>query len=198
MPSSDRIEVHTESALYRNALGPLWDLLAPAVRAAHATTGAIAAKGQLSVTGGRGLVAGILGSLLRLPPCSENAIAELAITEDLVGESWTRTISGHRITTHQRFYSEFEIVETIGVLAFRLRLAVNEAAGLSYRTVGACVVLGRLTVPLPACVRPTISADENPLDSSGEGSTHISVNVALPVVGALFGYSGAVARESSP
>jgi hypothetical protein len=173
--------------LYPRLLGPSWLQLAEAVRAVHAAESA-ACHGRLRIGRGSGAVARLLAKVLKLPRASAAAETRLIVTPQHQAEHWRRIFDGRCLTTRQYPAGDGELAERIGMLEFRFRLEPSDG-GLVFRQVGAAVVLGTRSVPVPSAFAPTIEARE---DAVGPRQIRVHVRVVLPVAGPLLTYDGIV------
>ena len=78
------------------------------------------------------------------------------------------------------------MIERIGPTEVSYRLEIAGGA-LFYRHTGTKLRMGALRLPLPRWLAPRIVARESAIDKR---STHISVEVTLPLVGRLISYKG--------
>src|SRR5262245_51399330 len=106
--------------LYPRLLGPAWFDLDPVVRQLHEPDQVI--RAALEIRHGRGLVARIVQSALRLPRSTDGRITTLRITSDARTERWTRTFGRRSLVTIQRALSDGCLGERIGPFEFRFRL----------------------------------------------------------------------------
>lgn len=172
--------------LYARIMGSSWLQLAESVRFAHATESTICARGRLRIARGRGHVARLLASLLRLPRASDAADTRLVVTSRGDVQHWHRTFDDRCLDTRQYSIGDHELGERFGVIEFRFCLEVSEGS-LVYRQVEAAVVFGSIRVRVPAAWAPRVEAREDP---AGARQIGVHVRVALPALGPLLAYDG--------
>ncbi len=176
--------------LYPRLLGSAWLDLDPVVRQLHTADRVVTAR--LEVRHGQGLLARIVRSLLRLPRSTDGHDAVLRITSDARTERWTRTFGRRSLVTIQRALSDGCLGERIGPLEFRFRLHAD-AGALSYVQVGAVLISGRWSMPLPRWIAPRVEAREERHD--GGDRAHVRVEICAPMIGFLMSYEGCLAVE---
>lgn len=148
----------------------------------------------LEIRHGGGLVARIVRSALRLPIPADGHATTLRITSEARTERWTRTFGCRTLVTIQRALSDGGLGERIGPLELRFRL--HTAAGaLSYVQVGAVLILGRLSIPLPRWIAPRVEAREE--RRAGGECAHVHVRICAPMIGLLMSYEGCLAVEAA-
>ena len=151
--------------------------------------GALQGTGKFTVRHGNGGLARLLVKLLRLPAAGVDIPVKLSVMTEGAGERWQRTFdAGTAFVTEQWAGSESGLmIERIGPTEIRYRLEIAGGA-LFYRQTGTKLCLGPLRLSLPRRLAPRIAARESALPE--EKSTHISVEVTLPVIGRLISYKG--------
>ena len=178
------------ASLYPRIVGPAWANLSEPVQRLHA--GALQATGKFTVRHGERGPARLLIKLLRLPAAGVDIPVKLLVTTQSSGERWERTFGGGTpFVTEQRAGESGLMIERIGRAEIRYRLEIAGGA-LFYRQTGTKLCLGPLRLPLPRWLAPRIAARESAID---EKSTHISVEVTLPVIGRLISYKGFIKEQ---
>lgn len=178
--------------LYPRLLGSAWFDLDPVVRQVHAADQVITAT--LEIRHGQGPVARIVRSVLRLPIAADGHATTLRITPDARTERWTRTFGRRSLVTIQRALSDGCLGERIGPLELRFRL--HTAAGaLSYVQIGAVLIVGRWSIPLPRWIAPRVEAREERED--GGDRAHVHVRICAPMIGFLMSYEGCLEVEAA-
>jgi hypothetical protein len=86
------------------------------------------------------------------------------------------------------------LVERLGIMEMMMRLEVGGGA-LSYQTVNAALRLGFLRVPLPNRLSPHVMALEKAVGDTNQ--IHVSVEVALPLLGRLIAYDGILTQVTA-
>ena len=174
------------TSLYPRIVGPAWANLSESVRRLH--SGMLQGDGRFTVRHGEGGAARLLTRLMHLPEAGAEIPVKLNVTTHKSGERWHRTFgAGVPFVTEQRAGDESGLmIEDIGPTEIRYRLEIAGGA-LFYRQVGTRLRMGPLRLPLPRWLAPRIVARESALDNK---STHISVEVTLPLIGRLISYKG--------
>jgi hypothetical protein len=180
------------SGLYARLLADSWAGLAESVRGLHCTGAAVRGAGLMRVSRGTNWLARCLAALLRLPAAGVAVPVTLLITPTSDVEEWRRTFAGRPMVTWQSPSPGGLLVERAGLAELCFRLEVRDG-GLIYHPAGAALRLGRLRVPLPRWLAPSVEAHEAPAGQLGR--TEVSVRVSLPVLGLLISYEGLMARE---
>lgn len=105
------------------------------------------------------------------------------------GEVWTRVIGGRTYVSRQVRRSRL-VRERIGVLELVFLVAVD-GDGLGYERARAAVRFGRLRLPVPRRVAPSVRAR---VQARGERAFFVRVDACGPGAFPLFSYSGVVAE----
>jgi hypothetical protein len=193
MLDCSRVTLCEPRTLYAGLLGAAWLDLADPVRAAHAPGATVRARGRLRIGHGRSAAARWLARLLRLPQASEAAETRLVVTRDAGGEQWRRTFGDRRLDTRQYVAGNGDLAERFGLLEFRFRLAASDGS-LIIRQVDAALMCGPVRVRIPFAWAPSIDAREDP---AGARRIHVQVRVALPALGPVLTYDGAIDIEDT-
>jgi len=170
---------------YERILGAhAWNQVPAAVRALH-SEGEI--EGTFQVQRGRGLLARLLGWLLRLPPAGEAVPIRVQVEREGERLLWTRWFGTHALRTEERTRDDL-LLECRGpfVIAHRPVLTVE---GLDHVQVFAGAGAGRFCVRLPRMLAPRIVAS---VRAAGDAA-RVEVSVSAPLAGLLIAYGG-VAR----
>ena len=176
-------------SLYASLLGPERSGLAAPVDVLHTTSGR--AAGVFRVRRGEGLLARLIGWVLRLPAAQEQARIELLVERTPREERWIRSFGGQPLRSVQwgeggLLIEEMNLVQC----CFRLRV---EGGALRFEQVGAQVGPRGWTVPLPRFLWPRV---EGRAEGAG-AEVDVDVRIHAPVVGLLVSYEGRVRPESS-
>jgi hypothetical protein len=175
------------SGLYLKLLGASWPDLDVAIRRLHDSGETVNAVGVFQVRHGSNRLARALARLARLPAAGEAVDVRLQVSAREEGEEWRRTFALHPLVSLQSDLGAGLLVERMGIVEMRFRLAVAGGA-LSYQTVSAALRFGSLRVPLPHRLRPCVMAWERAVGDMNR--IHVSVNVNLPLLGRLIAYDG--------
>jgi len=178
-----------EAPLYTELLGPAWAALSGPVAALHATSAG--ARGAFRVRRGGGLLARLLGALLRMPAACERVAIELRVERGGGVERWVRRFGEQPLHTEQ-WGEGGMLVEGMGPFQCRFRLRV-EGGSLLFEQGGATVGFRWGSVPLPRFLWPRV---EGRADGDGE-QVAVDVRIFAPVVGLLVAYDGRVTPEAA-
>jgi hypothetical protein len=173
--------------LYARAMGTRFDALPAAVRAIHEVNGDGGAAGEGSVKRGSHPLARLIGAIMRFPPEGDYPV-HVSFAERDGKERWTRDFGRHR------FGSELSqagdgVAERFGPLRVVFDLPADET-GLRMELRG-WTVFG---LPMPRALGPRIAAREWQED----GRFRFEVNVRLPLIGEVVGYTGWLDAEPAP
>jgi hypothetical protein len=150
------------------------------------------ARGRMRVVRGTGVLARVVGRMLRLPPPSTGADLRLTIVSANGVERWTRTFDGLDVITEQRETAFGVIAERFGRLEFDFRVEPENGAQ-RYRQVAARLLLfGGVHVTLPLVFAPRIEGLER---TNRPGSYSVQVRVTWPPAGLILQYDGDVHIE---
>jgi hypothetical protein len=178
--------------LYMRILGDSWGQLGAPVRALHATSSILRARGRLRIEHGH-YAARFVARILRLPPPAAAAETRLTVTAHGDGEQWQRTFDGRCLDTRQYASGRCELAERFGVLEFRFRLDVSDGR-LVYVQREAAFLFGPARLRIPAAWAPRVEAREDP---AGPTCVNVEVHVSLPAVGPLIAYDGLIDVEDA-
>ena len=172
------------SGLYQQMLGEAFEVLPPVLKRFH-SVGSITARGVLRVTRGRGLLLGIIATVMRLPLSGEQVPLFLQVDTRGGVEYWTRDFDKVRLqTTQWRQYGL--LMETAGPMRFGFRL-VGDDTGMRFEFVRGWLGL----IPVPAFLCPRVEA----VTTVQEEGWWVQVSINLPVLGRLMEYEGKVIPE---
>lgn len=175
--------------LYTAILGEDRSQLAASVEKLH--TSSAHASGVFRVRRGGGMLARLVGWVMRLPEAREQAKIELTVVRGPDDERWERRFDGRLLRSVQWGEKGLLIEEMNGVqCCFRL---VVDAGTLRFEQVGAKVGVRGWTIPLPRFLWPWV---EGRASGAGE-DVDVDVRIHAPVVGLLVSYEGRVTPESA-
>jgi hypothetical protein len=176
-------------SLYPRLVGKRWAELPEQVRAAHNPSARL--RGTFRVRRGRGLGAGFLCRLFRLPPPGRQVPVILDIAAGEAREVWVRRVGNTCFATLQ--WSEGgALIERSGPIELQFHLRASGGV-LRYRQVGCRLRIGPLRVPVPSWVAPRVAARESA--GRGDGETRVWVRIRLPGGRLLLSYGGRLQRE---
>jgi saccharopine dehydrogenase-like NADP-dependent oxidoreductase len=182
--------VETVKPLFRRVLGDDFDVLPPAVRAAHAVAHCLVLEGRADVDGSKSRIAGLAARLFGLPRAGRALPVRVEMRRLADGsETWERAYPG--AIMRSRLVPGREpgtLEERFGPLTARLAV-VADPDGLTLEVTGA-----RLSgLPLPRMLAPASRAREG---VDPEGRFTFDVPIRVPLFGRLSHYRGwLVVRE---
>ena len=174
------------TALYRRLLGAQFDRLPGEVRSLHDVASASTWTGRADVERGPSPAAGLLATILRLPPAGADQPLTVTFTPRAETEIWTRNFAGRRFQSTQRAVGS-ELHETVGPVTLRMRPWQDDDS-LSLELIDALL----LGWPVPRRLLPVISTRE----SARDGRYHFAVEATVPAFGLLVRYSGWLERAA--
>ena len=175
--------------LYPRLLGSAWHDLDPAVQRAHLDATLTHADGIFQVSRAPGRLLGLILDLARVPRASGAARVRLGVVCRGPAEHWRRVFEGQPLETVQTADADGLLVERVGILELRFRLAVQQG-DLLLRQHSLTVRLGPLWVRLPHGLAIQVAARES---AAGQPDrTKVEVRVMSPGGSPLFSYRGTV------
>jgi Domain of unknown function (DUF4166) len=141
--------------------------------------------GSFEVRRGPGRVARLLCALLRAPRSGSAVPVRVEVLRLPDGEVWTRDIGGRTYVSRQVRRSRL-VQERVGLLELDFLIAVDED-GLGYEQARAAVRVGRLRLPIPRRVAPSVRAR---VRARGERAFFVRVDAYAPGTLPLFSYYG--------
>lgn len=174
-------------ALHARVMGDRFGALPPRVRAIHQIVGDGGAQGEGSVARGGGLLARLLGAVMRMPPAGDYPL-HVAFAERSGAETWTRDFGGHLFTS-ELSAARGGVAERFGPLRFLFALPSD---GEELRMVFCGWSL--FGVPLPRILGPRIAARE----WEESGRFRFEVEVAMPLARPIVRYTGWLAPVAAP
>lgn len=175
--------------LYPGLLGAAWDELHPALQRVHANHALTHAEGLFQVSRAPGRLLGLLLDLAQVPRAADSTRVQLALEHRGAAEHWRRVFEGRPLVTVQTAGADGLLIERMGLLEFRLRLAVKHGE-LLFRQQSLAIRLGSLRVRLPHWLAIQVAAREAP--ASQPDRTKVEVRVMTPTGSPLFSYRGTV------
>lgn len=183
----------SSARLYPRLLGPNWAVLHATIQCVHTLPGAVRAQARFEVRRPAGRLIGVLLDLAGVPAAAAETEVQLVIAERTTPhgpvERWRRVFGGRPLVTLQQEAPGGLLRERAGPLEFHFRLRAKDGAML-FDQQGCLLRLGRLSVPLPRWLAPTIWCRESAMDRADQ--TQVHVQVTMPRGRFLFSYRGAV------
>ncbi len=150
-------------------------------------------RGVFAVERGRGVLARLLGGLMRLPLAGDSVVVELDVVPEGNGERWIRRFDSRKLETYVCDHGSGRWSERFGPLEFWFRIETIGGAGIRHRQERCRFGFGSLTIPLPRFVAPRVDSVETP--GSKPRAHHVRVTIDAPVVGRLLYYEGEVVQR---
>jgi hypothetical protein len=170
--------------LYQRVLGTAWDQLPEAIRDLHRVETSRRFEGRAVVDRGRGLIAGLIGTLYRFPRAGSDIPVSVLLERRDAGELWQRTFAGRTFRSFQtegRGRSAYLIDERFGPVSVGLAL-VTDGGRLDY-VVRRWTFLG---IPMPMFMAP----GGRTFEFVEGGRFHFHVEIAHPWFGLIVRYRG--------
>lgn len=171
--------------VYRQVLGPAYDILSPEWRAMHdLRLGSKIAAGKASVERGWNPLGRLVGAVLGFPPAGEDVPVTVIFERQGAAELWTREFGRHAFSSLQEAgegRSERLVVERFGPIAIGMVPVVHE--GRMTLVIRRFLAFG---VPLPLWLGPTTAAHEEVVD----GRFNFDVEIGHPLTGRIVRYRG--------
>jgi hypothetical protein len=184
----------TSKQLFPQLLGESWPLLAEKIQRMHECEEPLQATGKFYVRHGR-WPAPWIAWIMGMPAAGETVELQLKVSQQAGVELWERIFAGRPMISRQSAGADGLLIERVGATEVYFRLSASEGA-LHFQTVGAATCFGPLRIPLPALLRPNITAHESIHAESGE--IEVFVEVCLPLLGRLITYGGTLIQEGWP
>ena len=174
-------------SLYRRILGDQFDKLPVVLRNFHDLPEGGRGAGRFQIERGAGLLAGVLGLLLRFPVAGTNVLMTLDVSVEGDRERWIRDFGGRRLKSIQ-WVQGGSLIEKAGLLRFAFRLSADET-GMHFAFQRAWL----LFVPLPSFLSPRIKASALAADRGWR----VDIRLSLPWGAPILRYNGIVIPEPS-
>ena len=186
---------HTETVnLYQRLLGDAWHALPDVLKLVHGTDAQFAARGEMDVTLGRFIGAGLVRWALRMPRKEERVPVELRVHREGDREHWERRIGAWRFPTEQRAEDGL-LVERYDSLDFPMAVSSDNESLTRWSDRMLLCVLGR-RVPVPRCLSIRTWGTER-RSASVPGAMDVSVRIETPWGWLLVGYDGTLLPSPS-
>lgn len=145
--------------------------------------------GTFRIRRGSNPVARFLARLMRLPPDSDKVPTTLRIVSGDRIERWEREFGKTMLVTTQRVGEDGLMVERFRFLELTYRVD-RQPDGVRHVQIGTALKCGRLRVPLPRWLAPSVVGSETATGTPNH--VRVQVEVRLPIIGTLLSYDGAV------
>ena len=174
-----------EISIYQKLLGADFEQLSPALQVVHGRATPVHARGQVSVTYGRGPLVRLCNRMMQVPPASENVMLKLEIQRTAAQETWIRDFGGKPLVT-QQWAENGLFIEAVGGVEMAMRLRVSDGL-LSFEP-----VFTRFKgMKIPRFIGITVYAEVR----DHAGGWQILVETRSSVLGLLFRYTGLIKLE---
>lgn len=191
-----------EGSLYPSLLQEKWESLDEILRDFHSRSGPAQARGLLTVRRGRGVMAHLVGSALRLPPAGDSVPTLLVVEPEMPSRSgrleqtWTRTFGTRTLASRQFALHGGLLAERFRFIELRFRLNV-EAGALRFEQTGAALALGLLRIGISRRLWPRIEACVRAAVPHADAMA-VRVTFSMPIIGMVLRYAGCVRPEAAP
>ena len=145
--------------------------------------------GSFSIRRGTNPIARLLARQLRLPPEIDDVPTTLRIAGQNGMERWERVFGKTLLVTTQRLDDDGLMIERFRFLELMYRVD-RQPDCVRHLQVGAALRCGRLRVPLPRLLAPSVVGSETATGVPKQ--IRVQVDVRLPIVGVLLSYDGVV------
>lgn len=176
--------------LYAKVLGAAFGHLPAQVRALHGSTRTRTWTGRAQVRRGGGFLSRLIARAIGFPAEAADTPVSVTLTPQGNGERWTRSFGGKVFSSVQRpgtGRNAWLVTERFGLVTVALALVVRDDRLYLVPRRWSCAGL-----PLPRFLLPTGQTFE----SEADRCFHFDVEIALPVVGLIVAYSGALRQAS--
>lgn len=170
--------------VYRQVLGPNFDVLPARVRELHDLSAPSLWRGRADVTRGTSLMARAIATVFRLPPEGRDQPIEVRFTPHSTHEVWQRIFPSGTFESRQSPNGR-DIHESVGPVTLILHPTAT-AEGMTLAMLG----VRCLGIPLPQFLVPNIATRE----FEQNGRYHFDVSATLPIFGPLVRYAGWLER----
>ena len=181
-------------SLYQRLLGDAWHALPGVLKRVHGTDAQLAASGEMDVTLGRFIGAGLVRWALRMPRTEGHVPVELHVRREGEREEWDRRIGGWRFRTEQ-WAENGLMAETFGPLLF-LASVSSDAVSVSHvsRRMLLCALGRRWPVPRRLSIH-TWGVERQ--SASAPDAMDVDVRIETPFGQLLVAYHGTLLPSPS-
>ena len=173
--------------LYERLLGDAWQALPDVLKQVHGTDAQFAASGEMDVTLGRFIGAGLVRWALRMPRTEERVPVELRVRREGEREHWDRRIGSWRFLTEQWAEGSL-LIERYGSLLFPMAVTSDSESLTHWSDRMLLRALGRRW-PFPSWLSIHTWGTERRSQST-PGAMDVSVRIETPFGQLLVGYDG--------
>jgi hypothetical protein len=167
-------------SLYRQVMGPDFDLLPDELRFFHSIKGETRLSGRCSITGAQTLPGRLLGWVFSLPKTTEDASFLFELEADMHQETWRRHFP-NRMMASRMHVASGTLIERLGPVDLHFRLKAD--SGKLAMLLSGISVAG---IPCPKFLIPSVIAEE----TASPGKLHFNVAAHLQLIGLLVAYQG--------
>ncbi len=181
-------------SLYQRLLGDAWHALPDVLKRVHGSDAQLTASGEMDVTLGRFIGAGLVRWALRMPRTEGRVPVELRVRRNGLGEEWDRRIGGWRFRTEQ-WAENGLMAETFGPLLF-LASVSSDQKSVSHvsRRMLLCALGRRWPVPRRLSIH-TWGVERQ--SASGPDAMDVDVRIETPFGQLLVAYHGTLLPSPS-
>ena len=174
-------------SLYQRLLGDAWHALPDVLKRVHGSDAQLTASGEMDITVGRFIGAGLVRWALRMPRTEGRMPVELHVRREGEREEWDRRIGGWRFRTEQ-WAEKGLMAETFGPLLFLASVSSDEnsVAHVSHRML-LCALRRRWPMPRRLLIH-TWGVERQ--SASGPDAMDVDVRIETPFGQLLVAYHG--------
>ncbi|MET0857288.1 MAG: DUF4166 domain-containing protein [Telluria sp.] len=170
----------SSDSVFRQVLGPDFNLLAAELQRFHSLAGRFELTGKLTVKGPHSIAGRLVCAMFALPQTTTESNFRFELDAGAKQETWRRHFPGRLMVSKMRVGADV-LVERFGPINFHFRLQADQ--GQLNMLLQSVTVFG---IPSPRFLMPTMRAQE----TGAQGKLHFSVSAHLPLVGLLAEYRG--------
>lgn len=178
-----------------------WAALDEVVRDFHSRPGRAQARGFFTVRRGRGAMARLMASALRLPPAGDRVPTVLVIEPERTAHSgrlaqtWTRTFGARTLSSRQYGVHGGLLAEQFRLIELRFRLNVRGGT-LRFEQTSAALALGPFRIGMPRWLWPRVKACVGAARPNGDW-IKVRVTLSMSMIGIVLMYAGCVRPEAA-
>ena len=181
--------------LYERLLGDAWHALPDVLKQVHGREAQVAASGEIDVTLGRFIGAGLVRWALRMPRTEGRLPVELRVRRDGEREHWDRRIGTWRFRTEQ-WAEDGLFTERFGQLVFPMAIS-SDSDSLTHSSSRMLLPLLRLRLSVPRWLSIRTWGEERQ-SASSPNAMDVTVRIETPFGQLLVGYRGTLQVSAYP
>ena len=182
-------------SLYERLLGDAWHALPDVLKQVHGRDAQVAASGEMDVTLGRFIGAGLVRWVLRMPRTEGRLPVELRVRRDGEREHWDRRIGTWRFRTEQ-WAEDGLFTERFGRLVFPMAIS-SDSDSLTHSSNRMLLPLLGRRWPVPRWLSIRTWGEERRSESNPD-AMDVTVRIETPFGQLLVGYHGTLQVSAYP